>query len=236
MLARGHHMTPNSPARIPFEIVGFDLDGTLLDTSEDLAAAINHALGLAGRPLLTIDQVKPLIGAGAKNTLIKALEESGGIDPETFRPIYKELLRYYDAHSADHTRPFDGVIAALDQLDALGVKKAIVTNKFESMAVKVLTELGLIDRFVTVIGGDTLGTANAKPSAAPIHEMIARCGGGRAAFVGDSVYDVMAAKNAAIPSIAVSFGFLMGPVEELGADRVIDHFDELVPTLSSFAG
>ena len=61
--------------------------------------------------------------------------------------------------------------------------------------------------------------------------MIARCGGGRAAFVGDSIYDILAAKNAGIPSIAVSFGFLMQPVEELGADAVIDGYGELVPTL-----
>jgi len=132
-----------------------------------------------------------------------------------------------------HSRPFPGALAALDALDALGVKTAIVTNKFESLARKLLTELGLIDRFATLIGGDTLGAGRAKPSADPIVEMIARLGGGRAAFVGDSIYDVMAARNAGVPSIAVSFGFLHGPVEELGADAVIDHFDKLLPTLRS---
>ncbi|MFX5747712.1 HAD-IA family hydrolase, partial [Acinetobacter baumannii] len=80
------------------------------------------------------------------------------------------------------------------------------------LAVKALSELGLADRFFTIIGGDTLGTANAKPSPAPIHAMIARGGGGRAAFVGDSIYDIQAAQNAGIPSVAVSFGFLLGPV------------------------
>jgi phosphoglycolate phosphatase len=65
--------------------------------------------------------------------------------------------------------------------------------------------------------------------------MVKRCGGGRAAYVGDSIYDVLAAKNAGVPSIAVSFGFLHGPVEELGADTVIDHFDDLLPTLQRFA-
>lgn len=217
-------------------MIGFDLDGTLLDTSGDLAAAINHALGLAGRPPLPVDRVKPLIGAGAKNTLIQALEESGGIDDAAFRPLYKDLLRFYEANIAVHTRPFDGAVAALDRLDAMGVKTAVVTNKFETLARKLLTDLGLIDRFVTVIGGDTLGAGNAKPSPAPIHAMIERAGGGRAAFVGDSIYDVMAARNAGIPSIAVSFGFLQQPVEQLGADRVIDHFDELIPALAAFAG
>ena len=91
--------------------------------------------------------------------------------------------------------------------------------------------MALHQRFAGVIGGDTMGKGNSKPSPAPIHEMIARCGGGRAAFVGDSIYDIMAAKNAGIPNIAVSFGFLLQPVEELGADAVIDGYDELVPAL-----
>lgn len=220
----------------PFDIVGFDLDGTLVDTSADLLAAVNHVLGDAGRPLLRTDQIKSMIGGGAKHMLQLGLEASGGIAPEEFRPLYKQMLRFYEANVAVHSAPFEGAVAALDALDAAGVKTAIVTNKFESLAVKLLDALGLADRFETIIGGDTLGTANAKPSAAPILEMIARCGGGRAAFIGDSIYDIMAAKNAGIPSIAVSFGFLMEPVETLGADAVIDHFGELLATLRALGG
>ena len=76
-----------------------------------------------------------------------------------------------------------------------------------------------------------MGPDNRKPSPEGIREMIRRCGGGRAAFVGDSIFDIQAARNAGIPSVAVSFGFLMQPIEELAADAVIDHFDELVPAL-----
>lgn len=220
----------------PFDIVGFDLDGTLLDTSPDLLAAVNAVLGQAGRPLLRVDEIKTMIGGGAKHMLQLGFEASGGIDAVEFRTHYKAMLRHYEANVSAGTRPFDGALAALDALDAAGVKTAIVTNKFESLAVKLLGELGLLDRFVTVIGGDTLGKGNAKPSAAPIVEMIDRCGGGKAVFLGDSIYDIMAAKNAGIPSIAVSFGFLHGPVEELGADAVIDHYDELLPALASLSG
>ena len=215
----------------PFDIVGFDLDGTLFDTSADLAAATNHALELAGRPALPLDTVKSMLGLGAKHMLQQGLEASGGYDAETMARVYPELLDYYDANLTRGTVAFPGLIAALDELEAHGVKLAIVTNKFERFAVKLVAELALDHRFACVIGGDTMGKGNAKPSAAPILEMIARCGGGRAAFVGDSIYDILAAKNAGIASIAVSFGFLMQPVEELGADAVIDGYDELVPTL-----
>ncbi len=219
----------------PFAIVGFDLDGTFLDTSGDLTAAVNFALREARRPLLTVDQVKPMIGGGAKHMLAQGMEETGGCDPVELHRLYKLLLGYYEANVATRSRPFPGALEALDALDAMGVKTAIVTNKFEGLAVKLLAELGLLDRFVTVIGGDTLGPGRAKPAADPILEMITRCGGGPAAFVGDSIYDIMAAKNAGIANVAVRFGFLMQPVEELGADAIIDSYAQLIPTLASLS-
>ncbi|UIJ46955.1 HAD-IA family hydrolase [Sphingomonas cannabina] len=215
----------------PFAIVGFDLDGTLLDTSGDLTAAVNHALGEAGRPLLTRDEVEPMIGGGAKNMLRLALDATGGCSDEEFRRLYKLLLGFYEAHIAVESRPFPGMIEAVDVLKAMGVKVGIVTNKFEALAEKLMRELNLRDRFDCLIGGDTLGKGNAKPSAAPILHMIELCGRGPAAFVGDSIYDMQAARNAGIPSIAVSFGFLMQPVEELKADAVIDSYEALVPVL-----
>lgn len=228
-------LNPLPGTSVPFDIVGFDLDGTLLDTSPDLAAAVNHALALAGRPLLAPEQVEPMIGGGAKEMLRQALEASGGCAPDVFRGYYKEMLRHYEAHIADLTKPFPGALDALDMLSGQGVKLAVVTNKFESLAVKLLGLMGLLDRFECVIGGDTLGPGNAKPSAAPIIEMITRCGGGRAAFVGDSIYDIGGARAAGIPGIAVSFGFLLGPVGDLGADAVIDDYAALIPTLVKLA-
>ena len=225
--------------KFPFDIIGFDLDGTLVDTSGDLTAAVNHVLDSVGRPLLTQDTVKQHIGGGAKLMLQQGLEATGGIPGDDFKPLYKQMLGYYEANVSVHSRPFDGALALLDELDKMGVRYAVVTNKFESLAVKLLTDLGLAHRMGCILGADTLGKENAKPSGAPIFEMIKRCqvlgGGGRAAYVGDSIYDIMAAKNAGVPSVAVSFGFLHGPVEELGADAVIDHFDELIPTLQRIA-
>ena len=218
-----------------FDIVGFDLDGTLLDTSVTLARAVNHTLAIAGRPLIDVEEVRPMIGGGAKRMLEKGLVASGGCDPEEMRRLYPILLDFYGENVSEGSAPFPGLPEALDALTAQDVRLAIVTNKFERFARKLLDEVGLLARFTTVIGGDTMGKGNAKPSAAPIHEMIARCGGGSAVFLGDSIYDTTAAKNAGIPSVAVSFGFLMGPVEELEADAVIDSYAELRPTLVRFA-
>jgi phosphoglycolate phosphatase len=221
--------------KFPFDIIGFDLDGTLVDTSGDLTAAVNHVLGSVGRPLLASETVKQHIGGGAKLMLQQGLEITGGIPGDDFKPLYKQMLSYYEANVSLHSRPFDGALALLDELDTMGVRYAVVTNKFESLAVKLLTDLNLAHRMGCILGADTLGKENAKPSGAPIIEMMKRCGGGRAAYIGDSIYDVMAAKNADVPSVAVSFGFLHGPVEELGADAVIDHFDELLPALRQLA-
>ena len=222
-------------AEFPFDIVGFDLDGTLLDTSGDLTAAVNHTLALAGKPLLTIQEVKPMIGGGAKMMLEHGLKASGGIAEEEFRPLYRAMMAYYADHVSVHTRPFPGAVALLDQLDAMGVRYGIVTNKFESLARQALSDLGLLERMVAVIGADTLGKERAKPKGDTIIELIARAqalgSGPRTVFIGDSIYDTMAAKAAGVPSVACAFGFLMHSLEDMNADAVIDHFDELIDVL-----
>lgn len=216
----------------PFAIVGFDLDGTLLDTLGDLAAALNHALALAGRAPLSHDEVRPLVGLGTTHLLEGALAATGGVPRDDVPRLLDELLAYYQAHIAVHSRPFPGLIAALDALDSMNVRTAVVTNKLEGLARRLLGELGLADRMATIIGGDTLGPGKAKPSPAPVRAMIERCGGGRAALVGDSIFDVEAARGAGATSVLVSFGFLHRPAAEHGADHVIDHYDELVPLLA----
>jgi phosphoglycolate phosphatase len=221
--------------KIPFDIIGFDLDGTLVDTSGDLTAAVNHVLSSVGRPTLSAETVKQHIGGGAKLMLQQGLEATGGIPDGDFKPLYRRMLAYYEANVSVHSRPFDGALKLLDELDAMGVRYAVVTNKFESLAVKLLNDLNLAHRMGCILGADTLGKENAKPSGAPIFEMVKRCGGGRAAYIGDSIYDIMAAKNANVPSVAVSFGFLHGPVEEMGADAIINHFDDLIAVLRNLS-
>jgi len=217
---------------IPFDIVGFDLDGTLLDTSGDLAAAVNYAIATDGRPPFPVDAIRPFVGKGAKVMLERALTASGGYDESLLAKMLPVLLDYYEQNLAIHSIPYPGLMEAMTALEEAGIKLAICTNKAERFTIPLLHQIGLSDRFCSVVGGDTLGVA--KPDPAPIHEMIARAGGGRTIFLGDTINDIAGARNARIPSIAVSFGFLDGPVEELEADAIIHHFDELLSLLQSW--
>ena len=217
---------------IPFDIVGFDLDGTLLDTSGDLAAAVNYAIATDGRPPFPVDAIRPFVGKGAKVMLERALTASGGYDESLLTKMLPVLLDYYEQNLAIHSIPYPGLMEAMTALEEAGIKLAICTNKAERFTIPLLHQIGLSDRFCSVVGGDTLGVA--KPDPAPIHEMIARAGGGRTIFLGDTINDIAGARNARIPSIAVSFGFLDGPVEELEADAIIHHFDELLPLLQNW--
>jgi phosphoglycolate phosphatase len=215
----------------PFDIVGFDLDGTLLDTGDDLTAAINHTLSLAGRRQLSRAEALSHVGGGVQRLIHNALAATGGTSPDLEADLLPQHSAYYLAHLTDRTRPFPGAVAAIDALVAKGVRLAIVTNKREAISRDLLDHFGLLDRFALVIGGDTLGPGRMKPDPDPLFEMAARCGGGRAAFVGDSRFDVAAAKAAEMPVVACAFGFAHEPVETLGADAVIAHFDALVPAL-----
>jgi len=164
-----------------------------------------------------------------------ALAESGGHEGIDVAALQDVLAGFYAENIARHTALFPGGEAMLEALAARGVHLAIATNKREDLARRLFDELGLTPRFATIIGGDTLGPGRAKPAPDMLHEMVARLGGGAAAFVGDTTFDVGAARAAALPVVAVSFGFNDLPAHALGADAVIDHFDELVPTLETLS-
>ncbi|WDA41161.1 HAD-IA family hydrolase [Erythrobacter sp. BLCC-B19] len=224
---------------IPFDAIGFDLDGTLLDTFRDLGAAVNHALVLGGFEAVSVETSKDLIGGGAKIMLARAVEAQGGLPEAEFKRLYKAMLGFYEANNAVHTAPYPGVREGLRELAAAGVRMAVVTNKFEAFARSVLAQLDLIDAFETVIGGDSMGKGPdgqflAKPHPAPVLAAREALGGGRFVFLGDSTYDVRAAKAAGVPVIAAAYGYCDRPPHDLGADGVIDSFTDLIPTLKTF--
>lgn len=218
----------------PFAVVAFDLDGTLADTAPDLTAALNHALQALGRPPVPAEDVRHMVGHGARALLSKGLAATGEVNEELIERGFPIFLEYYQSHIADHSRPFEGLEAALDALAARGVKLAVCTNKLEGLSRELIDTLGWTDRFVALVGGDTLPVR--KPDPAPLFAAIERAGGGRAAFVGDSITDTDTAKAAGIPCVAVSFGFSDRPADQLGADALIDHFDDLIPALERIAG
>lgn len=225
---------------IPFSAIGFDLDGTLLDTFRDLGAAVNHALVLGGFDPVPVESSKDLIGGGAKIMLARAVDAQGGLPEDEFKRLYKAMLAYYEEHNAVHTAPYPGVRETLAALAAQGVTMAVVTNKFEAFARSVLTQLGMIDQFVAVIGGDSMGKGPdgqflAKPHPAPVLKAREVTGGGSFVFIGDSTYDVRSAKAAGVPVIAAAYGYCDRPAHDLGADAVIDSFDQLIPALGALA-
>ena len=218
-------------ANFPFDIVGFDLDGTLLETHRDLGTAVNHALTIGGFAKVAVESAKDLIGGGAKIMLERAIAAQGGIDEARFRDLYKEMLAFYGKNYAVHTRPYPGAIEALDALHERGVRVAVITNKFEEFARGVLGSLDLIDRFDCVIGGDTMGKGRAKPAPDPILKARETCGGGSFVYIGDSSYDMRAARAAGVPVVAACYGYCDATPEELGADATIDSLYDLIPVL-----
>jgi phosphoglycolate phosphatase len=147
--------------------------------------------------------------------------------------LFRVFLDHYAAHIADESRPFPGLVAALDRFADRGWSLAVCTNKLEYLSRLLVEALGLSPRFAALTGGDTF--AFKKPDARHLLETIARAGGDprHAVMVGDSATDIDTARNAGVPVVAVDFGYTSVPVSELGPDRVISHFDELWDAVSA---
>lgn len=215
--------------QFPFDLVVFDLDGTLVDTGPDLTAALNHVLLGMGRQSVTESAVRDMVGLGAVKLLERGLAATGGGSPDLVEAGLSTFLEFYAANICVHSRPYAGVEQALDHLADAGCRLAICTNKPVSMSRALIAALGWEGRFVVNLGGDSLSVR--KPDPLHLTETIGQAGGGRVAFVGDSIVDVTTARAASVPVVTVSFGFADRPAAELGGDVLIHHFDELVPAL-----
>ena len=221
-------------ADFPFDIVLFDLDGTLVDSNLDLAPAVNHALAAEGREPVSPEAVRGFIGGGAVRMLARALEATGDpVSEARFAELTEIALNHYWAHLADNTVPFAGCIAMLEALKARGVTLAVCTNKSEAPARELLEALDMKRFFTAIYGADTLGRDRAKPHPDMLLAAARDCGGGRFAMIGDSTFDTKAAKAADAPVVVVSFGYNDVPAGEMEADAVIGHFDELVAALEA---
>ena len=205
----------------------FDLDGTLADTAGDLCETTNVVLAAHGRRRIPQARIRHLVGGGARLLLERGFAETGEPASEALLDqTLDEFIAYYSAHIADHTKLWPGIEALLTRLTDADVGLAVCTNKVEHLSHQLLARLDIDKFFPVVIGGDTLPVK--KPDPEHLFEAIRQLGGEPAAsiMVGDSEADINAAKNARVPSICVSFGYTQIPVPQLGADIIIDHFDE----------
>jgi phosphoglycolate phosphatase len=210
----------------------FDLDGTLVDTAGDIIASLNVVLAVEGLAPLAPEIAITMVGHGSRVLLESALKANGiETDSDRLDNLVALFLDHYAKHIADESRAFPGAVAALDRFAAGGWRLAVCTNKFEGLSRQLLLALDLLDRFAAVTGQDTFGVR--KPDPRHLIETIRLAGGQveNAVMVGDSIVDVDTAKAAGVPVIAVAFGYSAIPVNELGADRVIAHFDELFETV-----
>src|ERR1044072_5648647 len=206
----------------------FDLDGTLIDTAPDLIGTLNRILSQHGVPAVAFEDARGMIGAGVKPLLQRALASKGlQFAPDEIDRLFEEYLKLYAAHVPDRSLPFPGLEAALDALAADGCILAVCTNKLEWLSVLLLDKLKLSPRFAAICGQDTFAMRKPDPEMLPLPT--ARAGGdvAHAVMVGDSMTDVATAQAARVPVVAVDFGYTEIPPRELGADRLISHFDAL---------
>lgn len=206
----------------------FDLDGTLVDSAPDLVAATNHALADLGLDPIAAETLRGTIGFGARRMILEGLNQTGRTLPEAeVDRLLARFLAYYEPNIARESRPFDGVVAALESFRSRGARLAVCTNKRLALATHLLAELNLDGLFDAVAGRDSFPVF--KPHPDHVLGAIRMAGGNprHAVMIGDTVIDVSAAKAAAVAAVVCTFGYSDQPVEALGADAVIGHFSEL---------
>lgn len=209
-------------------IVVFDLDGTLADTAGDLIATLNVILEREELPPVPLAQARELIGAGAKALIERGFKVNGrALDIDRHDALFDDFIDHYGQNLKVHSTLFDGVERALDRLEADGYIFAVCTNKIEKHSIELLRLFGIADRFKAICGRDTFPTF--KPDPHHLINTITQAGGNlrHAVMVGDSRTDIDTAKAAGVPSVGVPFGYTDVPMTRLGADIVIEHFDEL---------
>jgi phosphoglycolate phosphatase len=208
--------------------IAFDLDGTLVDTAPDLIRANNHALGLAGLGAAPDALVRPKVSFGSRQMILAGLAHHGVTLPDhEVDTLWQAFLTFYGDNVAVESRPFPGVVAALERVKSRGAVCVVCTNKMTDMSVKLLDALDMSRHFAAVAGRDRFPVY--KPDPGHLTGAIGLGGGRptRAIMVGDSDVDILTAQRAAIPVIAVTFGYVHAPVATFNPDATIDHYDEL---------
>lgn len=209
----------------------FDLDGTLLDTLEDLTDAVNHVMSAFSLETKSIDQVRSFVGNGVVRLI--ELCVPGGDEHEQFSEVLTAFMAYYEAHCNHKTRPYDGVLALIDKLHREGVKLGIVSNKFD-LAVKALNRQYFHDWIDFALG--VTDALHRKPAPDMVYACIEQMQlkPEEVVYIGDSEVDLMTAQNAGVDCISVLWGFRsLEMLLEYGATQLVSTVDELESLLLS---
>lgn len=210
----------------------FDLDGTLLDTLQDLADATNYALRKQGMPERTIEEVRQFVGNGVRLLMIRAIP--GGEENPLFEETFALFKSYYGEHCNDHTRPYEGIMELLATLREKGYAVAIVSNKID-FAVKELSKL-YFQGIVPVAIGEKEGIRR-KPAPDTVFEALKELGRTKeeAVYVGDSDVDIETAQNAGMPCISVLWGFRdKAFLKAHGASHYVEKAEEILKYVEEF--
>jgi len=216
----------------PFRTIIFDLDGTLVDSLGDVAAAVNSVLRRRRLAPIEGEDQKALVGEGTRARIAAAFAMRGVVlaDGE-LNACIEEYEHHYRDHLVATTRPYSGVAGTLRSMHELGLRLAVCTNKEERYARKVLEQLGLMPPIEDVAGGDSFGVR--KPDPAHLLKLLKRMNADpqSALMVGDSHHDIHAARNAGLPALQVSWGY--GSIEEGQHECAILHaFPDLIRVAS----
>lgn len=210
----------------------FDLDGTLIDSAPDLADALNSVLRSEGLREQALDDVKGMVGAGAKVLIQRGFAANGkALSESEAERLLPAFIADYRARATDKTRLMPGAQRLLTELAAAGIGLGLCTNKPEDISRQILEDFAIASLFGSIVGGDT--TPAKKPDPRPLLHSLAelRCAADKALMVGDSAADAGVARAAGTGLALVTFGYSQVPVRDMGADVLVEEFDAFLPAL-----
>jgi phosphoglycolate phosphatase len=210
------------------KLVIFDLDGTLLDTIADLAESANHALKQLGYPTRDVETIRTFVGNGVNKLLFRALPDEEKTEENMMR-MRTHFVPYYDAHNADLSAPYPGIVALLEELQAKGLRMAVASNKYQEATVKLVKHYFPKIDFVEVLGQRE--GINVKPDPTIVFDILKKAGVSKeeTLYVGDSGVDMQTAINAGVDAIGVTWGFRpRTELEDFHPMGLIDQAEELL--------
>lgn len=211
-----------------YKTVIFDLDGTLLNTLDDLCDSLNYALQEHNYPTHTLDEVKFFVGSGIKVMLERALPQ--GID--NFEDVYQTFMSHYEKNKTNKTAPYQGSYEAIKKLSEMNIKMAIVSNKYQKGVEEICQPL--FGKYIKVMVGEQPGL-NKKPSKDMVIYAIEQLDSNleEAIYVGDSDIDVLTAMNSNIPCIGASWGFRGEKLlKKYGSTYIANTFQDIISIIS----